>query len=168
MGGAVHTYEEDTEDVQVTTPLTYTRRPRIPPVRARMNTYDEYTPSGLHGHHSNEAGQQAFPPYPPPEAFPGTQFVRESTIWDVCNNEARIVDNELIKNWMSSLNFLLLFVSLSFMCFVTNPDIYTGIHILSCAERIHYREQEYAPAGPRRCYGCGAHSSRQQQRSRYS
>jgi hypothetical protein len=143
--GAARTYEEHSEDLQVATPLTYTRTPRIPPVRARMNTYDEYTPSGLHGHHSNEAS----PPSCPPEAFPGTQFVRESTIWDVYNNEARIVDNELVKDWMSSLNFLLLFVSLACMCLVTNPDIYPGGHILSCAERIYYREHEHAPAGPR-------------------
>jgi Family of unknown function (DUF6535) len=38
-------------------------------------------------------------------------MVKESTVWDVYNNEARKVDNELVKDWMASLNFLLVFVS---------------------------------------------------------
>jgi hypothetical protein len=44
------------------------------------------------------------------ERIPG--MVKESTVWDVYNNEARKVDNELVKDWTASLNFLLLFVSL--------------------------------------------------------
>jgi Family of unknown function (DUF6535) len=38
-------------------------------------------------------------------------MVKESTVWDVYNNEARKVDNELVKDWTASLNFLLVFVS---------------------------------------------------------
>jgi hypothetical protein len=38
-------------------------------------------------------------------------IVKESTVWDVYNNEARKVDNELVKDWTTSLNSLLLFVS---------------------------------------------------------
>jgi hypothetical protein len=38
-------------------------------------------------------------------------MVKENTAWDVYNNEARKVDNELVKDWTSSLNFLLVFVS---------------------------------------------------------
>jgi Family of unknown function (DUF6535) len=37
--------------------------------------------------------------------------IKENTAWDVYNNEARKVDNELVKDWTSSLNFLLVFVS---------------------------------------------------------
>jgi hypothetical protein len=36
----------------------------------------------------------------------------ESSIWEVYINEAVVVDNELVKDWTSSLNFLLVFVSL--------------------------------------------------------
>ena len=38
-------------------------------------------------------------------------ILKENTAWDVYNNEARKVDNELVKDWTSSLNFLLVFVS---------------------------------------------------------
>jgi hypothetical protein len=38
-------------------------------------------------------------------------MVKESSVWDVYNNEARKVDNELVKDWTASLNFLLVFVS---------------------------------------------------------
>jgi hypothetical protein len=38
-------------------------------------------------------------------------IIKEFTAWDVYNNEARKVDNELVKDWTSSLNSLLLFVS---------------------------------------------------------
>lgn len=36
----------------------------------------------------------------------------EANAWDVYNNEARKVDNELVKDWTASLNSLLVFVSL--------------------------------------------------------
>lgn len=36
----------------------------------------------------------------------------ETSAWDVYNNEARKVDNELVKDWTASLNSLLVFVSL--------------------------------------------------------
>lgn len=42
--------------------------------------------------------------------FQNTGASRGGTIWDVYNNESRIVDRELIKDWTSSLNSLLLFV----------------------------------------------------------
>lgn len=35
----------------------------------------------------------------------------ENSIWDVYNNVADIEDDELIKDWNDSLNFLLVFVS---------------------------------------------------------
>ena len=38
-------------------------------------------------------------------------MTKENTTWDVYNNEARKVDNELVKDWTASLHFLLLFVS---------------------------------------------------------
>lgn len=43
------------------------------------------------------------------EFFHGT--LKENSAWDIYNNEARKVDNELVKDWTSSLNFLLVFVS---------------------------------------------------------
>ncbi|KIM23320.1 hypothetical protein M408DRAFT_77782, partial [Serendipita vermifera MAFF 305830] len=39
------------------------------------------------------------------------QTVAETSIWDVYNNVADIRDDELIKDWNDSLNFLLVFVS---------------------------------------------------------
>jgi hypothetical protein len=38
-------------------------------------------------------------------------MTKEYSGWDVYNNEARKVDNELVKDWTTSLNFLLIFVS---------------------------------------------------------
>jgi hypothetical protein len=38
-------------------------------------------------------------------------MMKEYSGWDVYNNEARKVDNELVKDWTTSLNFLLIFVS---------------------------------------------------------
>jgi Family of unknown function (DUF6535) len=38
------------------------------------------------------------------------QMDKENSVWDVYNNEARKVDNELVKDWRDSLNSLLLFV----------------------------------------------------------
>jgi hypothetical protein len=38
-------------------------------------------------------------------------MTRENSGWDVYNNEARKVDMELVKDWTTSLNFLLIFVS---------------------------------------------------------
>ena len=37
--------------------------------------------------------------------------IAETSIWDVYNNVADIRDDELIKDWNDSLNFLLVFVS---------------------------------------------------------
>jgi hypothetical protein len=34
----------------------------------------------------------------------------ENTVWDVYNNEARKVDNEMVNDWRESLNSLLVFV----------------------------------------------------------
>lgn len=41
-----------------------------------------------------------------------TRRFKENSIWDVYNNEARMVDRELVKDWTTSLNSLLLFVSI--------------------------------------------------------
>jgi Family of unknown function (DUF6535) len=38
-------------------------------------------------------------------------MTKENSGWDVYNNEARKVDMELVKDWTTSLNFLLIFVS---------------------------------------------------------
>src|SRR5271163_4744098 len=38
-------------------------------------------------------------------------MVKESTVWDLYNHEARQVDHELVKDWTASLNFLLVLVS---------------------------------------------------------
>jgi hypothetical protein len=42
------------------------------------------------------------------ERLPG--LVKEFTAWDVYNNESKKVDDELVKDWTVSLNFLLVFV----------------------------------------------------------
>jgi hypothetical protein len=46
---------------------------------------------------------------PDREYFHG--FVKETTAWDIYNNEAKKVDREVVKDWTASLNFLLVFVS---------------------------------------------------------
>jgi hypothetical protein len=54
-------------------------------------------------------------PFKPPGARhinPVVPFPNESSIWEVYINESVLVDNELVKDWTSSLNFLLVFVSL--------------------------------------------------------
>jgi Family of unknown function (DUF6535) len=38
-------------------------------------------------------------------------MTKENSGWDVYNNEAKKVDTELVKDWTTSLNFLLIFVS---------------------------------------------------------
>jgi len=38
-------------------------------------------------------------------------MAQETSIWDVYNNLADVRDEELIKDWQDSLNFLLIFVS---------------------------------------------------------
>jgi Family of unknown function (DUF6535) len=45
-------------------------------------------------------------------------MTKEYSGWDVYNNEARKVDNELVKDWTTSLNFLLIFV-----CFIPTIHI---------------------------------------------
>lgn len=40
------------------------------------------------------------------------RLVKETTTWDIYNNEARKVDNELVKDWTATLNFLLLFAAI--------------------------------------------------------
>jgi len=51
--------------------------------------------------------------------FPGV--VRESSGWNVYNNEAKKADIEMVKDWNASLNFLLLFVGRSYkLCFLHN------------------------------------------------
>jgi hypothetical protein len=42
---------------------------------------------------------------------PNAMAEHENSIWDVYNNVADIEDDELIKDWNDSLNFLLVFVS---------------------------------------------------------
>ena len=45
------------------------------------------------------------------DGVPSHGMFKETTAWAVYNNEARKVDNELVKDWNASLNFLLVFVS---------------------------------------------------------
>lgn len=40
-----------------------------------------------------------------------TRVTRERSAYDVCNNEAKKVDTELVNDWRESLNAMLLFVS---------------------------------------------------------
>jgi Family of unknown function (DUF6535) len=40
-------------------------------------------------------------------------IANENSIWDVYNNVADVEDDELIKDWNDSLNFLLVFVRTS-------------------------------------------------------
>ncbi|PVG04025.1 hypothetical protein CPB86DRAFT_771886 [Serendipita vermifera] len=43
---------------------------------------------------------------------PTVPFPNESSIWEVYINEAVVIDNELVKDWTSSLNFLLVFAAI--------------------------------------------------------
>ncbi|PVG01063.1 hypothetical protein CPB86DRAFT_137795 [Serendipita vermifera] len=43
---------------------------------------------------------------------PAVPFPNESSIWEVYINESIVVDNELVKDWTSSLNFLLIFAAI--------------------------------------------------------
>ncbi|PVF96697.1 hypothetical protein CPB86DRAFT_736422 [Serendipita vermifera] len=59
------------------------------------------------------------PPLPAPLKSPRTThastavpFPNETSIWEVCINEAVLVDNELVKDWTSGLNFLLVFAAI--------------------------------------------------------
>jgi hypothetical protein len=44
---------------------------------------------------------------------PNAMIANENSIWDVYNNVADVEDDELIKDWNDSLNFLLVFVRTS-------------------------------------------------------
>jgi hypothetical protein len=80
------------------------------------------------------------------ERIPG--MVKESTVWDVYNNEARKVDNELVKDWTTSLNFLLVFVSSPYYLSGLFLVILIGGYLCGCSHRIYHREQEDAGTGP--------------------
>ncbi|PVF98201.1 hypothetical protein CPB86DRAFT_383209 [Serendipita vermifera] len=59
--------------------------------------------------------QQLPAPFKPPRAphgNPTVPFPNESSIWEVYINESIVVDNELVKDWTSSLNFLLVFAAI--------------------------------------------------------
>ncbi|PVF96695.1 hypothetical protein CPB86DRAFT_498222 [Serendipita vermifera] len=62
--------------------------------------------------------QRQKPLAPAPFKPPGVQlsnpaaFPNESSLWEVYVNEAVVVDNELVKDWTSSLNFLLVFAAI--------------------------------------------------------
>jgi hypothetical protein len=77
-------------------------------------------------------------------------LTKEHSGWDVYNNEARKVDTELVKDWTTSLNFLLIFVSLG----PTEPpklislSHYIGRHLCGSPDCTHCRKQEDARAGP--------------------
>ncbi|PVG04026.1 hypothetical protein CPB86DRAFT_810533, partial [Serendipita vermifera] len=54
-------------------------------------------------------------PFNPPRRShlnPTVPFPNESSIWEVYINEAVVIDNELVKDWTSSLNFLLVFAAI--------------------------------------------------------
>jgi hypothetical protein len=56
---------------------------------------------------------QAAAPFRPPghlSTNPAVPFPNESSLWEIYINEAVVIDNELVKDWTSSLNFLLVFV----------------------------------------------------------
>jgi hypothetical protein len=72
-------------------------------------------------------------------------LMKESTVWDVYNNEARKVDNELVKDWTASLNLLLVFVS-SVLSIRIHVLTLTGGYLCGRPHRIYHREQEYAGA----------------------
>lgn len=85
-------------------PITDLRQPRIldPMIGAgKLKHREAFIPDAM-GEHDRIIG-----------------MVRENTVWDVYNNEARKVDNELVKDWQSSLNFLLVFVRYSLL-----PSLY--------------------------------------------
>ena len=48
------------------------------------------------------------------------RVAKETTTWEIYNNEARKIDNEMVKDWTATLNFLLLFVSHSFTGIATS------------------------------------------------
>jgi hypothetical protein len=71
------------------------------------------------------------------ESIPGI-LPKEFSGWDVYNNEAKKVDNELINDWRDSLNFLLVFVSI-FSANVGPPNsVHIGLHICRCAYSFHH------------------------------
>jgi hypothetical protein len=94
-----------------TTKLTSSPTDEKPPLEesADLPFINGYKPKGAESRNATNAHT---PPLSPPvmKSYE-TTFTPESTIWDVYNNEARIMDNELVKDWTSSLNFLLVFVS---------------------------------------------------------
>jgi hypothetical protein len=59
-------------------------------------------------------------PFKPPGHTPNptVPFPNESSLWEIYINEAVVVDNELVKDWTSSLNFLLVFVCVLTVCMV--------------------------------------------------
>ncbi|CAG8559821.1 5072_t:CDS:2 [Acaulospora colombiana] len=56
----------------------------------------------IHNRRMNQGQKQ-----PPPQGNPAVPFPNESSIWEVYINESIVADNELVKDWTSSLNFLL-------------------------------------------------------------
>jgi hypothetical protein len=66
---------------------------------------DHYKP--FTGHINSHLTEHYLPAY---EHGPHRRTMKENSVWEVYNDEARKVDIELVKDWTASLNFLLVFV----------------------------------------------------------
>lgn len=76
-------------------------------------------------------------------------MVKENTVWDVYNNEAKKVDTELVKDWKDSLNFLLVFVS-THTAFPDHSNTHIGGHFRCGTDSIYHRKQKATGTRPNR------------------
>jgi len=79
------------------------------------------------------------------ERLPG--FVKEFTAWDVYNNESKKVDDELVKDWTVSLNFLLVFVRTMPLDLLHKAHISSGSHFRCCTNGLYHREYRITSTG---------------------
>lgn len=89
---------------------------------------------------------QPEPQRTPPRASKG------STVWEVYNHEAKAVDNEMVKDWTSSLNSMLVFVSLPSLSVNPYSEV-LGNHLCGCIDRVCNRKPEAPSTRFRRYHG---------------
>jgi hypothetical protein len=112
-----------------------------------INTGEEI-PLEPQRHQATESGTERPNSNPPPRAIvtdvrPDEErihgMVKKSTVWDIYNNEAREVDNELVKDWTASLNLLLVFVSL-LLSVMIHVLTFIGCYLRGRTYCIYHRE----------------------------
>ncbi|PVF96631.1 hypothetical protein CPB86DRAFT_798697 [Serendipita vermifera] len=74
--------------------------------------FDRATPNSLMNRGEKQPLAAPFNPPRRSHLNPTVPFPNESSIWEVYINEAVVIDNELVKDWTSSLNFLLVFAAI--------------------------------------------------------